>query len=347
VTVGIWLGHERHGFNYSDAEQVSAQYDRAREAIRKYKDHPAVLMWGIGNEMEGYGRGDNAAIWSAINDIATMAHQLDANHPTMTVIAEIGGDRVKNIHRLCRAIDVVGINSYGGAASVPARYRKAGGSKPFVLTEFGPPGAWETEKNAWGAAPEPTSTAKAASYRRAWLEGVVGSGGLALGGYAFIWGHKQEVTATWFGMLLPDGSRLGAVDAMTELWTGRPPADRCPAIASLTIEGADRVEPGATVRARLRAGDPEGDPLRVQWVLQQETRAASVGGDAEAAPPTFPAAIAESRGDGAVVTMPSGGGGYRLFAYVRDGRGGAAVANVPLFVNGPVEVPPAPARRSP
>ena len=47
--------------------------ERARRAILKYKDHPAVLLWGIGNEMEGPGRADNAAIWSAINNIAAMA----------------------------------------------------------------------------------------------------------------------------------------------------------------------------------------------------------------------------------------------------------------------------------
>ena len=60
--------------------------------------------------------------------------------------------RSENLHRLCPDIDIVGINSYGGAASVPERYRKAGGTKPYILTEFGPPGRWEIEATAWGAA---------------------------------------------------------------------------------------------------------------------------------------------------------------------------------------------------
>lgn len=342
VTVGIWLGHERHGFNYNDAAQVAAQYQRARQAILAYRNHPALLMWGIGNEMEGFGEGNNAAIWSAVNNIAAMAHQLDPNHPTMTVVAEIGGSRVKAIHQLCPDIDIVGINSYGGVESLPERYRKAGGTRPFVITEFGPPGAWETPKNVWGAPPELTSTAKAAAYRRAWSKGVEGSRGPALGGYAFTWGHKQEVTATWFGMLLPDGSRLAAVDAMTEAWTGRPPANRCPVIDSLALDGPDRVPPGATVEARLRTSDPEGDPLKVHWILQRERVGASVGGDAETAPPTYPGAIVAGRLDGASVKMPKGGGGYRLFAYIRDGHGGAAVANIPLFDEGPPEIPSAP-----
>ena len=31
VTVGIWLGHERHGFDYGDRRQVREQLERARE----------------------------------------------------------------------------------------------------------------------------------------------------------------------------------------------------------------------------------------------------------------------------------------------------------------------------
>lgn len=51
VAVGIWLGHERHGFNYNNADQVAAQYEETRRIIERYKNHPAILLWGLGNEM--------------------------------------------------------------------------------------------------------------------------------------------------------------------------------------------------------------------------------------------------------------------------------------------------------
>jgi hypothetical protein len=336
VAVGIWLGHERHGFNYQDVDQVAKQLDAARRVILQYKDHPAVLLWGIGNEMEA--EGTNAAVWSAIDSLAAMAKRLDPDHPTMTVLAEIGGSKVRNLHRLCPNIDIVGINSYGGVASVPKRYREAGGTKPYLLTEFGPSGMWETGKNAWGVAPEPSSTAKAGSYRRGYEAGLADKGH-CLGSYAFLWGTKQEATATWFGILLPDGSRLAAADTLADLW-GKPPVNRCPSIEKLSIEGPDQLTPGATVRATLAANDPEGDPLTVQWVLRAEVSKYSSGGDREPAPPEFPAAIVASDRSGATVKLPDLGGGYRLFAYVRDGLGGAAVANVPLFVKGPVRPEP-------
>ena len=239
VTVGLWLGHERHGFDYNNADQVASQAEAVRQTITQFKDHPAVLMWGLGNEMEGYAAGDNAAIWLAINNLAVMAKKLDPNHPTMTVVAEIGGQRVQNIHRLCPDIDVVGINSYGGGPSIPTRYREAGGTKPYVLTEFGPAGMWEVKKNDWGAAPEPTSTEKAASYRATYESNFLAAKDLCLGSYAFLWGQKQEATATWFGLLLPDGSRLEAVDTLTELWTGKPPVSPCPQIRGIQVRGPE------------------------------------------------------------------------------------------------------------
>ena len=77
VTVGFWLGHERHGFDYSDKAQVAAQLESAREMVLKYKDHPALLMWGVGNEMEGFDDGNNPAIWKAVNDVAAMIKHLE------------------------------------------------------------------------------------------------------------------------------------------------------------------------------------------------------------------------------------------------------------------------------
>ncbi|HEY4259323.1 MAG TPA: glycoside hydrolase family 2 TIM barrel-domain containing protein [Schlesneria sp.] len=338
VTVGLWLGHERHGFDYNNADQVATQFQAVQKAITEFKDHPAVLMWGIGNEMEGYAAGDNAAIWSAINNLAVMAKKIDPNHPTMTVVAEIGGDRVKNIHRLCPDIDIVGINSYGGAATLPKRYRDAGGTKPYVITEFGPAGMWEVQKNAWGAAPELTSTQKAEAYKATYTANVIGNSNHCLGSYAFLWGQKQEATATWFGMLLPDGSRLAAVDTISELWTGKTPANRCPAIQSLQLVGDAKAKPQAKVTVRLEVADPDKDSLKVEWILQAEPMTFGVGGDDEAVPPTFPDAIVKADASSVEIRMPDNGGGYRLFAYIRDGKGGAAVGNVPLYVDAPVKV---------
>jgi hypothetical protein len=334
VAVGIWLGHERHGFDYADEQQVAEQFERARQTILRYKDHPAVLLWGIGNEMEGYESGDDPAIWSAVNDIAAMAKELDPNHPTMTVTAEIGGGRVASINEYCPSIDIHGINTYGGASSIPQRYRAAGGRKPYVITEFGPRGSWETATTEWGAPLEMTSTQKADFYRRSYTSAVLEAPGLALGSYAFTWGFKMEATATWFGMFLADGSRLGSVDAMTELWSGEVPANRAPLTEPLIIDGSAELDPGTRLRVRVDVSDPDGDPVEVTWALRQESGDYATGGDFRPNLPDIDGAIIESGKDGAVVKMPEYPGAYRLFMYAYDGAGNAATANVPLLVKG-------------
>ena len=349
VTLGIWLGHPRHGFDYGDPAQVAAQLARARAEVLRYKDHPALLLWGVGNETEGFADGDDPAVWAAVNDVAAMIHEVDPHHPTMVVTAEIGGARVARINALCPAVDIHGINSYGGLPSVPARYRAAGGTKPYVVTEFGPPGTWEVGRTAWGAPLELTSTQKAAAYRDGWVRGVRGAPGLCLGGFAFHWGAKEEATATWYGMLLPDGSKLAAVDAMTELWSGSPPANRCPTLAPIAVAPAAVVSPGGRVEARVEAADPDGDPVALSWELRSEPASESIGGDATPPIRDWPGAVVAdpdpARVGHAAVQLPRGGGAYRLYAYARDGRGGAAVANIPLRVDGPeLPAPAYPAR---
>jgi hypothetical protein len=339
VTVGIWLGHERHGFDYSDEAQVRKQLEAARQTVLRYKDHPAVLLWGIGNEMEGFGEGDNPVIWKAVNDIAAMVKKLDPFHPTMTVTAELGGGRIDGVQKLCPAIDIHGINTYGGAPSVAERYRAGGATKPYVLTEFGPPGVWEIPKNDWGAPSEPTSTEKAAFYRRSYESGVTGAPGLALGSYVFTWGFKMEATPTWYGMFLPDGAPLGAVDVMTELWSGSPPRNLAPTVEPLVIEGDPQLDPGDEVRVRAVIADPEGSAIRVRWVLRRESGEYTTGGDFRPVPPEVEGAVLEGRANGARLRMPRVPGPYRLFLYAYDAAGRAATANVPLLVKGQIRTP--------
>jgi hypothetical protein len=92
VIAGMWLGHKRAGFDYHNAEQVKRQFDRAREIVRCSRNEPALLAWAIGNEMENDEPAGDPAVWQAIEDIAAMIKKEDPNHPTMTVIAEVGGD---------------------------------------------------------------------------------------------------------------------------------------------------------------------------------------------------------------------------------------------------------------
>jgi len=332
VCAGIWLHHENdtEKFSYRNPEMVAEQLEQVRQAVTRFKDHPALLLWGIGNEMEGQA-GDQVEIWNAVEAAAKLTKQLDPNHPTMTVIAEIGGQKMPFIHKYCPDIDIIGINSYGGGSSVAERYAKLNGTKPYIITEFGPVGQWEIAKTSWGAPYEQTSTEKAAFYRKTY-EGSIAGKPLCLGSYAFLWGQKQEATATWFGMFLKSGEKLGAVDTMSQLWTGNSPANPCPGIHHLKLRGSAEVSAGKTFTAELDAFDPAGQPLQVRWVIQPEQLNRLSAGAEESQLPEFMANIIEGDLTHAVICAPEEPGAYRLFAYVRNASG-AAVANVPFYVS--------------
>jgi len=338
VSLGFWLGHERHGFDYTDQAALDAQKQMVREGVLKYRDHPNVLMWVLGNEMEGFEQGDNPRIWKHIQELAEMVKELDPNRPTATVVAEIGGQRVQSLNRYCPDIDILGINSYAGGPSIPQRYREAGGNRPYMLTEYGPAGTWETGRTAFGAAPELTSTQKADIYAQVWRQAIEAERDkLCLGGYAFTWGFKQEATATWFGMFLSDGSKLGAVDAMAREWTGQWPDNRCPQVQPLSVSGGQSVQAGQRITINLEASDPDGDDMTVEWRVHAEADEYNTGGDHEDPTRHYPDAVVESDLSHAVIDVPASAGIYRVYALVRDGHNAAAMANIPIHATASAE----------
>ena len=44
VCIGLWVGHERHGFDYNDEYSVELQLLYFEREVMKIKDHPALLM---------------------------------------------------------------------------------------------------------------------------------------------------------------------------------------------------------------------------------------------------------------------------------------------------------------
>ena len=339
VVVGIWLGHARHGFKWADQAAVAKQFADAKHLIEHWKDHPAVLAWGIGNEMEGFEAGDDENIWKGIQELAVMAKQVDGKHPTITTMAEIGGKRIEMVNKFCPAIDIIGINSYGGASSLPTRYPAAGGKRPYIVTEYGIPGTWEIGKNVFNSVDELPSTAKGPIYRSVYE--ALAKDPLCIGSIAFAWGSKVEATATWYGMVLPDGQRLEVVDQLAAAW-GHPVANRCPTITKL-VAPLTELKPGAQVTITTTVADPENDALTVDWVLAFDPQNYNTGGDAQAAPPTYPEAIGEHDANHCTLTIPASGGLYRIYAYAHDGKGGAALANAVLKVDAPI-LPPKPAK---
>jgi hypothetical protein len=307
----------------------------ARGEVMKYKDHPMLLGWIIGNEMNLHFT--NPKVFDAINDISKMIHEVDGKHPTTTALAGISADLVELIETRAPDLDFISTQMYGDIVNLPGYIEEIGYEGPFMVTEWGAIGHWEVGKTAWGAPIEQNSTDKAANYAKSHEVAIASNPDQIIGSYVFLWGQKQERTPTWYGMLLEDGSKTETIDVMHELWTGSWPDNRAPQVHGIELDGGvaqDSVTlaSGAEVVARLAASDPEDDPLSYSWSVMRESEATQTGGDREDIPETIEGVVTDAGGGAARVVAPAEPGAYRLFVYVHDGQGNAGHANIPFLV---------------
>lgn len=335
VMVGLWLGHERHGFKYGDPAQLAKQREEVEAAVRRLKDHPAVLAWGLGNEMEGPGGpGDSPAIWQEVEQLARRIKAIDPGHPVMTIVANVNPAKLQAIRAHAPSIDILGINAYADAARIGDKLRDAEWDKPYCITEFGVAGPWESPHTAWNAPIEPTTREKAAQTFVA-CRRIMEDEGHCLGSFAFLWGSKQEATASWFGILLPTGEKTPRADALARAWTGDWPKDRAPVLEETEIPIAGRrVGPGERFEIHARYRDPEGAPLAYRWDVREESSDRREGGDAERPPALIPDAVEPAATPGrATLTTPRRPGSYRLFVTVLDGNGSGCMDNWAFHVD--------------
>jgi hypothetical protein len=324
-------------FDYDDAQAVHHQCDEICQMVEKYKNHPALLLWGVGNELSV--QYTNRNVWSAVNRLAQRIHQLDGNHPTMTAIGEdsLRNGDLREICRRCPDLDILGVNTYKNIALTPQRIADAGWTKPYIITEWGPTGHWQTPKTRWKIAIEEISTEKAKMFLERYQKVIAKQTRQCLGSTAFIWHYKQERTHTWYGMHLASGERTEPVNCMQFLWTDHWPSNRAPAINLLTIDNhtatnSVTLPPSTSHVAVLDVQEPDGDSMTFDWEILPEPQHFGYGGTGEEKPKALSGLIQENHGASIRFKSHDQPGSYRLFVIVRDGHNNAATANIPFLV---------------
>lgn len=334
VTMGIEVARERHGFDYNDTAAVRAQFEDIKRQVLELKDHPALLIWGIGNELNL--RYTNPRVWDAVNEISEMIHEVDPNHLTTTSLAGISKDEVDHIKARCPDLDILSIQMYGDLPNLPRLVREFGWEGPYMVTEWGATGHWEVPTTEWGAPIEEHSTLKAANYLKRFKGGIEADSMQCLGSYVFLWGNKQERTPTWYGIFLEDGQETESVDVMHSIWNGAWPENRTPQIATYTLDGKTAYEnvqltSGAVYTAQAVVTDPESDALSYRWEVLPESTDLGDGGDYEERPMAVTGLFRSQSGGELELEAPKPGA-YRLFVYATDGNGHSATANIPFLV---------------
>ena len=335
VSLNLFVMAERWGFDYNDEAKVAEQFERVKQEVLKYKDHPALLTWIIGNELNYNYK--NPKVYDAVNDIAKMIKQVDPNHPTTTTLAGYSPEIIELLQTRAPALDFISIQLYGDLINLPRYIRRDNFTMPYFITEWGAIGHWEVGKTSWGAPIEQNSSQKAANYLKSYRQVIKPFPEQALGSYVFLWGQKQERTPTWYGMFTDTGEATETIDVMHYIWNNQWPNNRTPKLLKMELAGKNaygniKLKANKNYPAKVVVKDPDGDNIRYLWQVRPESQSQQEGGDKEEIPPLLTGLIDKDEQAQITLKAPKKSGAYRLFVYAYDGQGHAAHANIPFYV---------------
>ncbi|NNF35487.1 MAG: hypothetical protein HKN68_15365, partial [Saprospiraceae bacterium] len=204
VMIGIWMRHGRPGmedddsFDYlNDQEGMNVMYDDAIRTVEQYKDHPAVLTWGVGNEVYlNTDTGEEKKAYSLfLEKVCSKIKELDPNHPITSVEAWTFG--MDWWSKYVPSIDFYGLNIYGGGAGLLAdELNKRDINKPYVITEYGVTGEWDIQEMKHGVKREPTDQEKYEAITMGYAEWIKDEPS-CLGVYFFHYNDGNDFISAW------------------------------------------------------------------------------------------------------------------------------------------------------
>jgi hypothetical protein len=122
-----------------DREKLISDF---RRMVALHKNHPAILMWSIGNNLNQVYSGNLDHLFSLINDLALAGHEEEGSsyHPVITALADL--DLIQTLAGYggsALALDIWAANVYRGASfgDLFSSYAAAVTNKPLLIMEFG------------------------------------------------------------------------------------------------------------------------------------------------------------------------------------------------------------------
>ncbi len=328
---------------YRDTTAVSALCLAYEQVVERYKNHPALLMWCLGNEVDFPYRPRFRPFYKAYNRLLDMIHDRDPDHPVTTTLINFNRRNIYNLRWKVPQLDLISLNIFGELQNLRSDLRKFSWfwNGPFLITEWGINGPWETETTAWGAPVESTSNKKAEQYLQRYTDYMPVNDPRFLGACVFYWGQKQEVTHTWFSLFTPNRKASASAQAMQYIWTGQRPAHQAPAFQYMLLEGkgpGDNIllSPGTIHTAKLLLESPDSDSLRFEWEVLPEDWFIRFRYDVNPQkPPVQDSLLLSHEGTMARFRAPSREGPYRIFVTAYDAYGNFASTNTPFYVIAP------------
>ncbi|SHN40652.1 glycoside hydrolase family 2 TIM barrel-domain containing protein [Chitinophaga sp. CF418] len=338
VIAGIYVPESKYlDYFYSNQQKVDSQYAALRQLVRRYRSHPALLMWCLGNEVDFPFKARYNKFYDVYNGLLDMIHTEDPDHPVTTTMVNYQFRNVMNIRLKVPGLDILSFNVFGDLKHLQRNLTSFSWlwNGPFLVMEWGIFSPQESKCTAWGVPIEPTSTIKAWLYRDFHKNYLPVNNPRFIGALTFYWGSKEEVTPTWYSILDENGAATEMVGDMQALWTDSVPQHKAPALEDMLVNGkkaADNIlmQPGALQTAEIRFKTPVIKGLRIMWkVLDEDFDPKSIRRPLERKVNIIPL-------DSFRVNFraPEKEGPYRIYSWIYDDYGNVATANTPFYVVG-------------
>ncbi len=338
VIAGLYIPESRYvDLFYRNQKKVDEQYTAYREVIQRYRSHPALLMWCLGNEVDFPFKARYNKFYDVYNRLLDMIHTEDPDHPVTTTMVNYQFRNIINIRLKVKGLDIISFNTFGDLKKLKDNLSSFSWlwKGPFLITEWGIYSPQESVNTIWSVPIEPTSTKKAAQYREMYTTDLPVDDPRFLGALTFYWGQKEEVTPTWYSILDERGGATAIVREMQSLWTGATQLRNPPELEYMLVNGkgaADNIimKPGTQQTAEVKMIHPVTTGLRIVWkVLDEDLDPQNIH-----EPKAYTVDL--TPGDSFRVTFraPEKEGPYRIYSWVYDDDGNVATANTPFYVVG-------------
>ena len=305
--------------------------------VRKYKDHPALLYWNLGNEISYPVYRDITAFVHHFNNLLELIHKIDKNHPVSTTLAGLNRGRINSIWMRSKKLDFISLQTFGGLSRLQKRRNDffTLWDGPYVISEWGIDGPWEDYRTWWEAPIEETSSKKAEQIRQRheqYIQSVRDDH--LLGNFVFYWSKKIEATPTWFSIFNERGERIETAFVMQQIWSDECAKYPGPSINFILLNkkgAADNVvlSPGGLGTAEVKLLGKEQDSLVGFWEIKKELWHQDV---------TTKSSLIKvpwQKGTKMSFKAPQNEGPYRLYLHLTNGSEYFATANIPFYVLNP------------
>ena len=323
VDAGIWLNYAEENGKYTyigDNDLKKQKRKEIEDYVNKFKCHPALLMWNVGNEAVFFTKNEEQRIELSkfLEEMVQLVHKLDPDHPVIYTSADTTA--LPYIIKYVPSLDIFGMNIYGSVRMSHSKWDKSGLNIPYCVTEYGPHGPWDVKKDANGASQDEPDQGKAALYRNM-TNDIIGFKGYNIGGFVFHLGETTQESLTWWNLNYKLFKR-GAFWEVYKIYTGSKPSNLPPRITTFKLGKTKGIAPGETVDITAQASDNDSNPLDYQFLVSTAKEGVLAYYVNKEVPVEF-----LYEGTSFRMKAPDKKGLYRVYLIVNDGYGNVAVAN--------------------